>query len=126
MKNIMLKTQLYSIAGIVMLVTIMLAYTLFSAFEKNQQLNQSLLLIESTNSGMLTLRRNEKDFLARNQLKYQQKFHDNKGKLVFNINQLKQLLDNKTFQTLQRLRSSNNLLINMPQVLTILSRYNKK
>jgi len=45
-------------------------------------LNETLLLVEGGKSGMLTLRRNEKDFLARLDIKYQGKFKDNYGNLM--------------------------------------------
>ncbi len=38
---------------------------------------EAVLMNEKIETGMLTLRRNEKDFLARNDLKYQQQFNDN-------------------------------------------------
>ncbi len=85
MNNILLKSQLYTIAGIVIFAIFVLAIMLFSAFDKSRQLNQSLIILEGANADMLMLRRNEKDFLTRNQLKYQQKFQTNEDKLISKI-----------------------------------------
>ena len=49
---------------------------------------QARLLISEIRTGMLTLRRNEKDFLARNNLKYQKKFTDNFQLLQEKVNKL--------------------------------------
>jgi len=61
-------------------------------FNQNHDLNQAQLLTQNARSSMLTLRRNEKDFLARNKLKYQQKFHQNKGQLTGTLKTLRELL----------------------------------
>ncbi|NOZ37191.1 MAG: methyl-accepting chemotaxis protein [Gammaproteobacteria bacterium] len=55
-------------------------------------LQQAQLLVSKIETGMLTLRRNEKDFLARHTLKYQKKFETNYQSLQQNINILQALL----------------------------------
>lgn len=105
MKNFLLKTQLYSIAGIVIVAMIILALVLINAFENNQQLNQSLVLLERSKSSMLMLRRNEKDFLSRNQLKYQQKFHANGEILLDQVDQLEVLLEQQDIHSTNKLGS---------------------
>ncbi|MDX1335025.1 MAG: methyl-accepting chemotaxis protein [Gammaproteobacteria bacterium] len=48
----------------------------------NEDLNEALVQVAKMESGMLTLRRNEKDFLARHDLKYQDKFNNNLNKTL--------------------------------------------
>jgi methyl-accepting chemotaxis protein len=48
----------------------------------NEDLNEALVQVAKMESGMLTLRRNEKDFLARHDLKYQDKFNQNLNKTL--------------------------------------------
>ncbi|HFD31433.1 MAG TPA: methyl-accepting chemotaxis protein [Gammaproteobacteria bacterium] len=73
------------------------------------------VLVSDIETGMLTLRRNEKDFLARKNLKYQDKFSKNYTKLQNNIQQLIALLD------------ENNIKSNTAHKLSqALAEYNKK
>jgi len=55
-------------------------------------LQQTQLQVSKIESGMLTLRRNEKDFLARHNLKYQKKFDGNYQALQEQVKQLKNSL----------------------------------
>lgn len=50
--------------------------------------------VREVDSGMLTLRRNEKDFLMRNDLKYQKKFNTNHAALIALVNDLAVRLEN--------------------------------
>lgn len=63
-------------------------------------------------TGMLTLRRNEKDFLARNALKYQGKFNKNHKELLTNVSELRLGMEN--FNLNHQLAS---------ELLTLLSQY---
>jgi methyl-accepting chemotaxis protein len=76
------------------IVFIAISAFVFSNSSKVKSLGRALQQVESLNSGMLTLRRNEKDFLARKDLKYLDKFQGNFNKLTTSINNLEQeLLD---------------------------------
>jgi len=55
-------------------------------------LNESRLFLSQIKSDMLTLRRNEKDFMSRKNLKYIEKFKNNHQSLLNKNNQLKSLL----------------------------------
>lgn len=57
---------------------------------KITQLEEQLVLVNVVESGMLTLRRNEKDFLARLDLKYVDQFEKNYVSLQAKLKQLKQ------------------------------------
>jgi len=92
MNNIQIKTKLIILAFTVIFLVIALAVVMVNLFNQNHDLNQAQLLTQNARSSMLTLRRNEKDFLARNKLKYQQKFHQNKGQLTGTLKTLRELL----------------------------------
>lgn len=87
-----IKSKLYAIAGIVTLSMIILGIVISSSFNSSQQLNRALTTIESANASMLMLRRNEKDFLARLDIKYQNKFGANAAVLTQKIEHLNALL----------------------------------
>ncbi len=57
------------------------------------ELKQAEIIAREINSGMLTLRHNEKDFIARNQLKYHKEFNNNYNKLQDKISLLVSVLD---------------------------------
>lgn len=80
--HLSIKTKLIAFA-VVAIVSI-LAMTAIKITTDNTQshLYQSSLLISKMNAGMLMLRRNEKDFLARKQLKYVEKFEHNHALLI--------------------------------------------
>ncbi len=58
------------------------------------ELQQAQLQVSKVETGMLTLRRNEKDFLTRHALKYQKKFNNNYQQLQQQVSQLQTLLVN--------------------------------
>ena len=88
-----IKNKLYAIAGFVTLTMIFLGFVFYSSFNYNQQLNRAMTTIESANAAMLMLRRNEKDFLARLDIKYEQKFQANEKILSGKIEQLSTLVE---------------------------------
>lgn len=63
------------------------------------RLDRIRLGITQVESGMLTLRRNEKDFLARNKLKYQDKFNANYTALEEQVAELQDNLTREGFDT---------------------------
>lgn len=75
--SLTIKNKLYLSMGLVLVAT--LGLTAFNSFIVKQtgKVEEERLLVEKINSGMLQLRRNEKDFLARNAIKYQGKFEKN-------------------------------------------------
>lgn len=81
----------------------------FSQSSDLNELSTKARLAEKLNSGMLTLRRNEKDFLARLDLKYVEKFSNNYQALLKNLAQY-QLLeqDNADIETFARHIGSYN------------------
>jgi len=64
----------------------------YSFDHRIEGLHQAGVLIRDIESGMLTLRRNEKDFLARLNLKYRGKFNDNYESLQSSLQQLQEKL----------------------------------
>jgi methyl-accepting chemotaxis protein len=87
------KRQLMTVAC--MSVTGLLALSFFQQFANTQlaEMQQARLLLSQIESGMLNLRRNEKDFLARNNLKYAANFDENYGRVKQTIAQLDNSLD---------------------------------
>lgn len=55
-----------------------------------ERLDQNTILVNEIAADMLMLRRNEKDFMARNDLKYQDKFNNNMGIMQSKLDRLKQ------------------------------------
>jgi methyl-accepting chemotaxis protein len=88
LNNLTIKTKLLIISTISivgLLATIMIKFS-FSAHQS--EINQSLISIEKLNSQMLVLRRNEKDFMARNDEKYIRKFSENMSILTDELEKL--------------------------------------
>lgn len=56
---------------------------------------EAVVINQRIETSMLTLRRNEKDFLARNDLKYQQQFNDNYAAMQQQVTELAQRLQTK-------------------------------
>ena len=77
MKNITIKTKLIVLSLLSALSVLLLTVSLIISIDKIDEFKTSETLIETLKSDMLTLRRNEKDFLARKDLKYQDKFEKN-------------------------------------------------
>jgi methyl-accepting chemotaxis protein len=75
---------------IIFAMVIMLGLTLFQSTQLSTLARQAQLS-QQLESGMLTLRRNEKDFLARVDLKYVDKFNSNFNALINHADQYKQL-----------------------------------
>ena len=88
MFNLTIKTKLYALSAVVTLSLIVLI--IFTTYSLNyfKQLDQAQLLLKSSEVDMLLLRRHEKDFLARSQLKYVDKFSLRFNQLTQHLNQL--------------------------------------
>ena len=94
-KRVSIQHQLMFLAGVVGLGMIGLA--MISQFTNSQvrELAEARLTIAEIDSGMLTLRRNEKDFMARKDMKYVDKFAANFGNMITDVDRLQQLLENQ-------------------------------
>ncbi len=84
-----IKLKLNLLGGLIAVA--MLVMTLFQHYAMNaiKKVDEGHLLISQVETGMLTLRRNEKDFLARKDLKYTQHFTQNFKALQQQVNDLK-------------------------------------
>ncbi len=92
MKNISIKTKLVIISVLIAfsgLFSILFYIYSISHINEFKDLQYSFMKIEKE---MLTLRRNEKDFLMRHDLKYSEKFHKNFQSLSAEVEQIKQKL----------------------------------
>ncbi|MCP4387222.1 MAG: methyl-accepting chemotaxis protein [Gammaproteobacteria bacterium] len=94
LKRISIQRQLVFLAGFVAFGMIGLA--MISQFTNQQvrDLGQARLTIAQIDVGMLTLRRNEKDFMARRDLKYVEKFSTNFDNMLIDVDRLKSNLEN--------------------------------
>jgi methyl-accepting chemotaxis protein len=125
-KLLTIKNKLIGIAGLVTLGMLgILALQQYSTHAVHD-LQETRLLTAEIESGMLMLRRHEKDFLARTDLKYHKKFNDSLVKtlavidaLVNNLNS--QGLDNakalQTREVLQAYGKNFNQLVNIEQTI---------
>lgn len=76
--------------GLLALIAIGIMTTLqYSAVRDYQSLGQLRVVVSDIESNILTLRRNEKDFLARKDLLYQQRFTANYGVIQANVQELR-------------------------------------
>jgi len=73
------------------------------------ELEQEEVSLGKIESGILTLRRNEKDFLMRNDLKYQKKFNNNHAVLIATVDDLAMRLDNSGIDS-EKARQLNTIL----------------
>ncbi len=86
MNNITIKQKLYGLAALIIICLIALSVVTVNSFSSIKTLDETLFLVQKSKSDMLTLRRNEKDFLARLDLKYQKKFTQNFDVLMNDLN----------------------------------------
>ena len=94
MNNLTIKLKLYGLAGLVVVCLTILSIIALSSFSSIKLLNETLLLTQYSKVGMLTLRRNEKDFLAHLDINYKQKFINNFDVLINNINKINNNIKN--------------------------------
>ena len=72
------KTALVTLITVVGIAVVAVMATLqYRSFSDYQVLGETKVLVSDIQSGLLTLRRNEKDFLARKDLRYTERFEDN-------------------------------------------------
>ena len=87
-KNKLILSTIFSISGLL----ILLIFLKFS-FNSIENLAKAQKTVETLSSDMLMLRRNEKDFIMRKDLKYKDKFSKNQKKLHANLYELEKLLN---------------------------------
>lgn len=93
------------VVGLVTLVAIGIMSTLqYRALNDYQSLGQLRLLVRDIESNMLTLRRNEKDFLSRKDLLYQQRFNDNYRLIQANVHELRSGLETQQVEISEMIR----------------------
>ncbi len=98
-KNITIKSKLVLTSAITVFGLISLTLILNMTLDRTHELTLLEMEIEKLNSDMLTLRRNEKNFLARKDLKYNIKFNKNVKKLLQDTNNLKKLFNHFDIDT---------------------------
>lgn len=81
------------IAVVISLALLMLFVMMLLSTSTLTDVGATLAKVERLESGVLTLRRNEKDFLARKDLKYLDKFQNNVGKLTSNYKDVEQRVE---------------------------------
>jgi len=89
MNNFTIKIKLYALSGLIAISLMALSAIALSSFSTINLLNDTLVSVQKGETGMLMLRRNEKDFLARKDLKYQEKFEKNFTTLINRLNVVK-------------------------------------
>ncbi|MFK5947174.1 MAG: methyl-accepting chemotaxis protein [Methylococcales bacterium] len=107
MNNFSIKSKLYALATFIFVCLLSLAALSNYSFSRTTRLNNTRLLLQKSTTDMLMLRRNEKDFLAQLDLKYQQQFKKNMAILLTEINQT---LSNIRLMNLQQKSSSSSLI----------------
>jgi methyl-accepting chemotaxis protein len=87
-----IKAKLIAFAGLAIVSIVTMTLVKITTDNTQSELYNSSLLISQINSGMLMLRRNEKDFLARKQWKYVEQFNANQALLMQQVDDLSQSL----------------------------------
>jgi methyl-accepting chemotaxis protein len=83
----LLRRKLIILASLIFVALVSLVYSQYDIYKIGAYKDIALRL-SSVSNGMLQLRRNEKDFLSRNDLKYHEQFTDNFDNLLAETNQL--------------------------------------
>jgi methyl-accepting chemotaxis protein len=95
-RNFSIKWQLMIVGSIAAAGLLVLLASQFTAIKQISSLEKSHAMVIETRAGMLMLRRNEKDFMARKQLKYVDQFSHNYQLLLQTLEQLKQNLQQQS------------------------------
>ncbi|MDH5219486.1 MAG: hypothetical protein OEX19_17400, partial [Gammaproteobacteria bacterium] len=88
-----IKNKMFAILGIFLFSMASLSVLLWYSNGTLSSLKDTSILTSHVESDMLTLRRNEKDFLARTDIKYQGKFAKNYTKLETDVARLAELVE---------------------------------
>jgi len=81
LSSLTIKNKLYGVAALTVFFFIMMSLLAYFSMSQTKTLNQATVLVQKSRSEMLMLRRNEKDFLMRSAIKYQDKFDKNYSQL---------------------------------------------
>lgn len=109
MNTLTIKTKFMIISiSIALALTVMLLIGLYSS-KTIVSLEETNVLINKIETGMLTLRRNEKDFLARNSLKYHKKFNENYSALQEKVSLFTQQLESNNISN-EKAKELRNIL----------------
>lgn len=87
-----IRSKLFMICGMFIIAISTLSALVHLSLTHISELKDDNLIIKNVEVELLTLRRNEKDFFSRKELKYQKKFDDNALQLSSNLIQAKKLL----------------------------------
>lgn len=87
-----IKAKLTLIAAASVIALLFMAGLVHFSSQRISELQETRILISEINSDMLMLRRNEKDFLMRDELKYRERFQQNYQVLLQNTDELKERL----------------------------------
>lgn len=111
--HLTIKNKMLIILGIFLFAMVALSALLWYSNETLSSLKDTSIMTSRVEADMLTLRRNEKDFLARTDIKYQGKFAKNYSKLEENVGELAGLaaeneLDTNKIEQLKSVLQSYN------------------
>jgi methyl-accepting chemotaxis protein len=99
LSNLTIKSRLIVNAVVIAIALSIMFILIVSNSSSLQLLSELSVKSTSLEADVLTLRRNEKDFLARNDLKYVDKFNGNAAKLKSDVNQLSIAFDDYGLDT---------------------------
>lgn len=105
-KKLSFKQKLYAFSVIIAFLVLLLVILFNYALTYTKSLDEGPLLLSHIKNDILELRKNEKDFLSRKDLKYFQKFSDNMSKAEVELKSLERYLERFDFKvkSLQKLR----------------------
>ncbi len=86
--NLTIKEKMYIFAGVVALVSLTIVVLSLVSIQSLNKISLAQDLARQVNSQMLTLRRHEKDFITRKEVKYQEKFQQSMHLLNSQVAQL--------------------------------------
>ncbi|MEE9493738.1 MAG: methyl-accepting chemotaxis protein [Gammaproteobacteria bacterium] len=101
MKSLTIKSRLVLLSILACVGMLIMATIQITTTQKLESLGHARLLVSKITTEMLMLRRNEKDFLARKDLKYREKFITNAQLMKTTIAELQQTLEKNTIDTSQ-------------------------
>jgi len=109
LKNMTIKTKLMLFSSISVIGLLILLFLLNISLNNLSTLKNAQTKLEELNTDMLTLRRNEKDFLLRKNLKYKMKFEKNVKLLHEDSNKLINLLSSQNLP-INGVKKFNNII----------------
>ena len=89
-----IKQKLITLASAIILLILLLLTSIYIANQQLSELHEADITIQKIDANMLLLRRREKDFLARNDIKYRKSFASDFVQLETRLDRLTELADN--------------------------------